>query len=385
VHITYVAIDERGQEVAGGLEADTPTVAAAELKRRGLFPVEVVAGAAGQARARGLPRLPRPVRTADLVLFCSQLALMLRTGLPLLEALHTLGERASAPALAESAARVAQAVQAGRSLSEALEAEGRRFPPLLVHLVRTAEVTGELDQAFQRAADELERRAALRRQVVSSLLYPAIVVVVALGVFWFLTAKVVPKIARFLQGRGLELPWTTQFLVDASAFLRAHGVAIGAGATLLGIAAFALYRTPRGRRTVDRAVLRIPLLGAVLRAAALTNLSRTLVLGGTFTNRCYAESVETAAEQVVRGRSLTEALQGPGISPLVTQVLGVGERSGSLDEVLAELADHYERRLQALLKTLAGLIEPALLVVVGGLVGLVYLSFFQAVFQLAAR
>jgi len=404
VNVAYVALDETGREVTGGLEAADLPGAAAALRGRGLFPVELSEGAAAAApparSARRGSRLPGVVRARDLALLCDQLALMLRTGLTLLQALDVLGEQLEKARLRRAMRRVSERVQGGAAFSDALDAEGRLFPALVVQLVRTAEATGELDQAFARAADWIERRASLRLQILTSLTYPAIVVLVCCGVFWFLAAHVVPKLARFLAGRGVALPWTTQLLLDVSEAIRSHGLAIGLGLAVLAAGLLAAYRTPGGRLRLDRAALRLPVVGGVLRAAAMAHLSRTLglllrsglplldslrLLAPTFANRSHRAALEEAHERVLRGASLRDGLAGPGVTPLARQVVGVGEQTGALDEVLLELADHYDGRLAAAIKTLSSLIEPALLLVVGGMVGFVYLSFFQAVFQLVAR
>ncbi|MCO5172215.1 MAG: type II secretion system F family protein [Planctomycetes bacterium] len=401
MRVAYVALDEHGREVKGGLDAPDLPQAAATLRGQGLFPLEL--GEASTARAAaptGAGWRPSFVRTSDLVLFLSELGLMLRTGLSLLQALETLSQVLGSTALRRCAGRLSTAVQSGRTLSSALEDERRLFPPVVVHLVRMAEATGELDQAFARAAEYLERRAALRNQVISSLLYPAVVILVSAGVFWFLTTNVVPKFARFLERRQGALPWTTQLLMDISGWIQAWGPTLLVGLAGALLALLAARATARGRAALDRAVLSIPLVGLVARTAAMSHLGRTLglllrsglplhesltILAGSFQNTSYQAHVAAARERVVRGASLAESLRGPLVSPLCTQVVGVGESTGALDEVLDELGTFYDRRLQALLRTFSSLIEPAILLVVGGMVGFVYLSFFQAIFRLAAR
>lgn len=399
MRVSYVALDEQGREVQGGLDAPDLQQAALTLRGQGLFPLDLAEGRA--ARAPAAPStLPSFVGTADVVLFLSELGLMLRTGLTLLQALDTLSQVLGSRGLRACAGRLSTALQAGRPLSAALEDEGRIFPPVVAHLVRMAEATGELDQAFARAAEYLERRAALRSQVVTSLIYPVVVVLVAGGVFWFLTTRIVPKFAKFLERRHGALPATTQTLMDVSAFMQQWGPSLllalaGAVAALL-----VARRTAAGRAAVDHGVLRVPLLGGIARTAAMAHLGRTLglllrsglplhesltILGGSFENRAYADHVARAREKVVQGATLAQSLAGPHVTPLTTQVIGVGEQAGALDEVLSELGDFYDKRLQARLRTLSSLVEPAILLVVGGMVGFVYLSFFQAIFSLAAR
>ncbi|RMG16945.1 MAG: type II secretion system F family protein [Planctomycetota bacterium] len=393
----YLALDAAGRERRGVVEARDPADAATRLRKRGLHPVELTSVAAPRRAAGVRSGGELWLRSGDKVLFLSQLALMLRSGLTLLHALDALAERAERAALRALAGRLRDAVVRGQALSEALASE-RLFPPLLAHLVRTAESTGRLDEALRRAAESIERRAALRFQVLTSLTYPAIVLLVSGGVFWFLTARVVPRIARFLAGRGVELPWTTALLVDISEVVTGYGPWITGACAAACVTLLCAYRTRRGRFLLDGATLRVPLVGGVLRAASLAHFGRTLsvllrsglpmlqaleALGPTVRNQSVARSLARAAEAVRRGASLSAALAGPGLTPLAEQVIAVGERTGALDDVLEELAAHYEVLVQRRLKTLASLVEPALLLVVGGLVGLVYISFFHAVFQLA--
>ena len=398
--IAYLALDDAGREVRGGIEAADRPGAAALLRGRGLFPLELREDAprAAAGPAAGGWSLPALVTSGDLALFLSQMALMLRTGLTILQSLETLARRGSRRALRQAAARLSRAVQAGSPLSAAL-AQERLFPPLVHHLVRTAEATGELEQAFTRSAEFIERRAALRFQLITTLIYPSIVVLLASGVFVFLTTSVVPKMARFFAGRGRSLPWSTQKLMDLSELMQRHGLTLlGVLGALVGSALLA-YRTERGRYLLDRASLRVPGLALLLRTAAMAHLGRTLslllrsglplleslrVLSGSFAHRAYRALISRCAERVIQGETLAGSLAQDGaVTPLCLQVVAVGEQSGSLDQVLGELGEFYEQRLQRLLSIASSLVEPAILIALGGMVGFVYISFFQAVFQLA--
>lgn len=399
--VAYVALDGAGREVRGDVDAPDVAGAAAQLRGRGLFPLEVRPGAAAPAAtAAGEGPLPSFVRTGDVVLFISQLGLMLRTGLTLLQALDTLATSAARPGLRRCARRLVQAVSGGRTLSAGLADESRLFPPLVVQLVRMAEATGELPDALSRAAEHIERRAAVRRQVIASLSYPALVMVTSFAVFLYLTTGLIPKLAAFLAQRGRALPWSTRMLMDLSAFVQAWWPWALLAAALSAAAVLLVRQTTRGRLATDRAALSVPLLGQVLRAAGLAHLGETLglllrsglplveslrVLEGSYENRAWRGLIGRARDQVVRGTTLSDALAEPLIPAMTLQVVAVGERTGALDEVLRELGLHHDQALQRLIRTLSGLIEPAMIVVVGGMVGFVYYSFFQALMSLAGR
>lgn len=393
----YDALDADGSRVAGVLDAPTETEAVDALRQRGLFPTGVTPDALGVPAERA--PLPWPVTSTDRSLFLNQLALMLRSGLTLLSALQSLSKNASKPALRACARRLGAAVREGRPLSAAFEAE-RHFPPVIARLAATAEATGELEQALSRGAELIERRAELRRQLLTSLTYPTIVILAAAAVFVFLTTQVVPKFAALLAQRGVALPWSTQVLLDVSAFLTAYGPWVAAALALAGVGLLVAWRTPGGRNVLESILFRVPVLGGALQAAAMTHLMRTLALllrsglpliaslrtlGPTSPFLRYSGLVERARQAVIRGASLARAFDAPLFPRLGLSVLAVGEDTGSLDEVAAELGEFYDQRLQHRLRTLSSLIEPALLIVIGGMVGFVYFSFFQAIFRVAAR
>lgn len=397
MNVSYLAMDDAGREVTGTLDAADRSAAATALRARGLYPLELREARAGAAAPAFGGWRPRFVTSGDQVQFLSQLALMLGSGLTLFQALEVLAATGGTRALRGAAARLSKAVQIGTSFSAALEQDGA-FPPLVSHLVRSGEATGELELVLTRAADYIERRAALVYQLLSAMAYPGIVVVGASGVFWFMTTQVVPKFAAFLAGRGRALPPTTQALMDLSAFLVDHGATVVyALLALLGAIALVL-RSERARQVADRVMLRIPGLALILRTSAMAHLGHTLgmllrsglplleslrVLAGTFRNRGYRAVIDGAAARVVQGESLAQSLKHPTVTPLCLHLISVGESTGALDGVLDRVGAFYEGRLQRLLRLLSGLVEPVVLVIVGCMVGFVYVSFFQALFSLA--
>ncbi len=400
--VDYVALDGRGREVKGGLDAPDLAGAASALRGQGLFPLELKPGRAASAPATGAERrfFELPVRAAQRALFMSQLGLMLRTGLTLLQALDALATVATSSTLRRVARRLSIAVSGGRTLSSAMEDEPALGGPVVVQLVRMAEATGELDQALVRSAEWVERRAALRSQVLTSLAYPVLVLLVAFGVFWFLTTSLIPKIARFLTSRGGVLPWSTQRLMDLSAFMAAWGPWIAGALAVTVLALYVARKTRAGLAFTDDAVLWVPVVGLVLRTAAMGHAARTLslllgsglplveslrILASSFESTTYDAILVRARERITQGNTLAASLEDPNVTPLFIQVVSVGERTGALDEVLGVLSTFYDQRLQALLRTLAAMVEPVTLVVVGGMVGFVYFSFFQAIFSLTAR
>lgn len=414
----YRAMGTDGREVRGELEAGDTRAAASALRGRSLYVLQLKAqsarspgapagrrgGGAGVSAAAANTDLPAllsgltPVRSRDRVAFFRQLALMQRSGLTLLEGLRVVRKQTRKPVMAKAIDRVMDAIQNGRTFSGALDQERRVFPLYAVKLVESAEASGELDVVLERVASFVERQAQLRASLVTSLTYPAIVTVVSLAVAGFLVVKIIPRFSVYLAQRDVALPWAAQWLMGVSGWLQANGAALGiAAVAALAALAVAWFWEP-GRRVLDRLVLRVPIVGGLLVSGAMATLGRTLgmllrsgvslidslrITRQLIGNRTIARRLEDAADQVLSGRDLAGALEHPALPAAVTQVVAVGEQTGSLSEVLEELGAYYDNALQAAIKRMSTLIEPAMILILGGMVGFVYFAFFQAVFRLA--
>jgi type IV pilus assembly protein PilC len=409
----YTALRSGGRKVSGTVEATDSSAAAAVLREQGNFILELNANRTAAARAaegateangtggvditlRGL----MPIRARDTVFVFQQLALMLRSGLTLLQSLQVCRDQCSHPRLARVLERLANAVRTGSSLSQAMGAEGRVFSQVAVQLVRTAEATGELDTTLERIAEQLDRKLDLQNSLLTSLVYPTIVMLSAIGVVIFLAVYAIPRFQRFLANRNVALPATTQAMMDVVGFLRDNGIAVLAGAGAVSGIVLAVYLTATGRRRFHALFLRLPVVGKLLTSAAMAQLGRTLsallrsgvtVLEGlrivkdSTGNRALAAHLEGAADRVLRGQTVSQALRGRLVPRLVSEVVHTGEMSGSLDTVCDELGSYYTRDLEKRIRRLTALFEPAMILVVGGIVGFVYFSFFQVLFQLSAR
>jgi type IV pilus assembly protein PilC len=288
-------------------------------------------------------------------------------------------------------------IKNGSPLSHAMANHPKVFSPLTVKLVVSGEYTGEMDTIVSRLADHLEKRASLKSQTVNAMIYPATVVLAGLGVGAFLVLKIIPQFAKFLLGRGKPLPPSTQMLVDTSNFFINNGVYLLA---LLGLMIFALvtmYKQPVGRFKLDGIMLKVPVLGKLLTTAAMAQLNWSLsmllrsgltvldalkIVADATGNRVISTHLVHASGQILGGRDMASSIHHPAIPKLVTQMVAVGERTGTLDAVLSEMATYYEQLLQVQIKRLSSLVEPALILVIGGMVGFVYFSFFQALFAL---
>lgn len=405
----YLAIDGQGAEVRGAVEAEDPRAAAASLRRQAIYVMQLdgrpdrAAEHAGPHAASSRGRMTRlrrllPVFARDRIFFLRQTALMIRSGLTLLQSLQVSAEQAWKGRLVAAINRIGSQIHSGKSLSEALRAERRYFTQLDVSLVASAEVSGELEVALERAATHLERRVELRRRLLTSLIYPAIVVMAAVAVSLFLVIKVIPKFATFFENRGTTLPWATQFVVQTSNAFLQYWPWMAATIAVMLAGVTITYRTEQGRNILDRFALRVPLVGKLLTVAACSQLSKTLAMllasgvtlleslriaSGVVGNRAISGCVRGAAEEILKGRDLAGSLRKPVLPNLVPSVVAVGERTGALSQVLEELAEFYDRELQARIRRMSAWIEPALILTIGVLVGFVYFAFIQAVLQLA--
>lgn len=390
----YIAVDARGAAIRGAMDSTSERRVIERLRDSGL----VVSSLKAEGRTAALRERIAPARRIDIEFALRQLAFLSKSGVPVLSALRTSAEAAPRLALRRALERTAARVESGESLSRALAAQSC-FPPVVLRLVEVGESSGELDLCLRRAADGLERERVLRSTVLGALLYPSIVLLLALGTVAYMMVSLVPKLTRFLEQLRRPMPAPTRLLIDISHFVEQyalHGLVLLA----LLVSGLVLMRAlPAGRLLFDRAMLRLPLFGNILVLAATTTFTRYLGLllksgvrvpqaletvAPLVRNRHLGKTIEQARARVVYGAELAPQLQSArAFPPLVASMVAIGERSGALDEVLGELAEYHDARLTETIRRLLTFLEPALILVVGSVVGFVYLSFFLAVYSVA--
>lgn len=402
-HFTYVARDPNGSPRKGSLEGRTSAEIVEQLRRRGWLVVDVrPEGAGDRDLADWLAFLNPiqwlPVRSVDVEWSLHQLAVMLKSGMTLLNSLDTLVKQVRRPAMQQVWRKVSERIQQGSGLADAMK-EHRCFIHLIIQLVRVGEQTGTLDQVLSRGAEALERRRELRTRLITAMIYPSIVVVMALGVTTFMLMYVIPQVQIFLRALGRKLPAMTQVLVDIADYIQIHGARTGIIILLLIAASVGFYLWPVGRMSIDRMALRFPVIGIIFRVAGTALFARAmsiLVRSGVtileslrtveqlHRNRYLAFRVGESRERVMQGESLSESLAvRPAYMPMLTSMIHVGESAGSMDDTLEEVARLHERQLQAIIRRFSAMVEPAIILVVGLIVGYVYISFFVALFAAA--
>ena len=395
----YTARDAAGEAVRGIMEAPSVDAVLASLRTRALF-VTAVDRETLFARAVGRSlHIGRPSRRALLAFFRS-FSTLIRAGVPMRRALDVTIERASDGVLRESLRSLLADVEHGTSLSAAMERRPRAFAPLYVAMVRAGEAGGILDDVLERLASFLERDADLRKKVRAALAYPAVVVTAATGLVLFLVARIVPMFAQMFDAFHAELPATTRLLLAAGDALQ-HPAAWAASIALAALAGGAVAlaaRTERGALALDCLRLRIPVFGPLLHKTITARIARTLgtllrsgielvaaidVVRPVAGSPAYAAALERVDVALRAGDTLTTPLEAAHLfDPLAVALVRVGEETGLLDEMLLKIAAYFETDVEAAIATLGAVIEPALIGVLGVVVGFIVFSVFIPLYAL---
>jgi type IV pilus assembly protein PilC len=381
---SFKAVDLTGLPQKGELKGDSMAAVTEELKKSGLS-MELT--------------LPQRVKAADLTIMTRQLSTMVSSGMTLLRAFHVLEEQVENKKLKEVIEKVREDIEAGLLLSDALGRHPKVFGPLYVAMVRAGEAGGVLEEALDRTADQLEKDDSLRRQVKSAMMYPSVVLSFALVVLFALIAFIVPVFAGVFKDFGGELPAITKVTVAASDIAKGFWWAIIGGA-VGSIVGFRKWRQSEwGRKQWDTLRLKIPFkIGDTVQKISLARWSRTFsalyaagvpimqaieVTGRTAGNYVVEKAMEDVIESVKSGGSIAGPLREASIFPaMVAQMVAVGEETGGLDTMLAKVADFYEDEVAAAVKALTSILEPIMIVLVGGIVGFVVIAMYMPMFKL---
>ncbi len=338
------------------------------------------------------------VSTKDLAIFTRQFATMISAGLPLVQCLDILAKQASKPAFGKVISEVTREVEAGATLSDALGKHKSVFDDLFRNMVAAGEAGGVLDEILMRLATYIEKADALKRKVQSAMVYPGVVLTVALGATAFMLIFIIPTFARMFTDFGGELPLPTKIVLGMSNFLTSWWWTLILGGIAAVIAFQRYYATENGHRAVDGFMIKAPVLGDVLLKGAVARFTRTLgtlissgvpILAGleitarTAGNKVIAEAIMSARASIREGETVSAPLKASGVfPPMVTQMISVGEQTGALDEMLTKIAVFYEAEVDTAVDTLTSIIEPIMIVVMGGIVGGMVVSMYLPMFKL---
>jgi general secretion pathway protein F len=406
----YKGVDARGKQVSGVKDADTPKVLRAALRRDGVIVTDVAAARAGKTAAAGLSKgtgLNREVdlgaifggvKKTEVAGFTRQLATLLRAGIPLAESLGALFEQIENPRLKSVVGDVRVKVNEGSSLADALSKHPRLFESVYVSMVRAGETAGNLDQVLARLADFMEAAIKQRSKVIGAMIYPALMAVIAILVMGVLMIAVVPKITTIYEDTDKVLPWNTQLLIWVSATLGENWLYAVLLLIVIVIGFRYWRRSPAGRAAWDRAVLHLPVVGPLARQIAIGRFARTFgtmlasgvpllramdVSKDILGNVVLMKAVSGARDQIQQGESIALTLKKSGYFPsLVTHMIAVGERAGQLEQMLANVADAYDADTETKLARMTALLEPLMIVVMGGMVAFIVFSILMPIMDM---
>ncbi|HTU88350.1 MAG TPA: type II secretion system F family protein [Solirubrobacteraceae bacterium] len=394
---TYVfkAMDFAGVQAKGEVEAESKQAVAEQLKERGLVVVDI----AHKYRSKELNvELFARVKAKDLAVASRQLATMVTSGMSIMRALQVLETQTGSKMLRETVASVRHDVEAGLLLSDAMSRHPKVFGPLYVAMVRAGETGGVLEECLMRVADQLEKDAALRRQVRGAMIYPALTITFAIGVLLALVAFLIPVFVGVFKQFPGKLPALTQFMVNFSHLVTKQWYILIAVVVLATGGFIALRRNQRGRDLWDAFKLRIPMkIGEVVQKVAIARWSRTLsaltsagvpimqaieITGKTAGNAVIEKSMGDVITSVKGGGTISAPLREcPAFPAMVSQMVGVGEETGALDSMLAKIADFYDSEVETAVKALTSIMEPIMIMFVGGIVGVIVISMYLPLFS----
>ena len=393
----YKALDGRGAQATGQIDGDSKAAAAQMLRNKGLTVLDLNEVKKGF----GAIQIGGRVKAKDLTVFSRQFATMVSSGLSMLRCLYVLEEQTPNKKLAAVVGQIRADVEAGIALSDALEKHPKIFTRLYVSMVRAGELGGILDEVLNRVASQLEKEDSIRRAVKSAMVYPMLIgsfaIIVLIGMVMFL----IPIFAgMYNELGGAKLPMLTRIMVGMSNIMRSWwGVLVFAGIILLIVGIRRLKRTDRGHAAWDRFKLHVPMgIGEIIRKLAVARFSRTLgtlitsgvpilqaieITGQAAGNVVIEKAMQEVQVSVKEGQSITQPLEKVSVFPaMVTQMISVGEETGSLDAMLNKIADFYEDEVNASVKSLTSILEPILMLGVGAIVGTVVISMYLPIFNM---
>ncbi len=413
---TYSALDAKGHETQGEIEADTQSVALTKIREKGLFPTQVTdtAGKPAKRKATGaggglmkmqlrMPTFLIRVKTKQLMVWTRQLATLINAGLPLLRGLRVLVKQEKNAALKRTVSEMAESIESGSTFAEALSQHPRIFNKLFVNMVKAGEVGGVLDVVLLRLAEFMEKAQRIKSKVISAMVYPIVVLFMAGGILTFLMIFIVPKFqdifADLLEGE--QLPGLTQMVLAVSKTMTARLPYVIGGIVALVVLAKLLARARWGRLALDRIKLRMPIFGTLVRKTAIARFTRTLgtlmtsgvpvlqalnIVRDTVSNEVISKAVSLIHDSVKEGENMTRPIEACGVfPPMVVSMVEVGEETGGLPEMLMKVADSYDDDVDNTVVGLTSIIEPILIIFLAIIVGTIVIALFMPLISIIGK
>jgi len=386
----YVAKNKDSRTVAGKIAADNKTAVIEELRKREFVIISI--DEIKETVARQKTFRSKKVKADEIVIFSRQLATMVDAGIPIMQGIDALQEQVTHPAFKRVLISIRDDIQHGNSLSAAFAKHPAVFDTFYVNMIKVGETGGVLSKILDRVSSYLEKTLRLKRKVQSALIYPIVVVCMAVIITVILLVKVVPTFAGIYASFNRELPAMTQLLITISDVLRKYLLWIIAGIIVIVVALRQWHKTPQGALVIDRSILRLPIFGNLLRKVAISRFSRTLatliqsgvpilesleIVGKTIGNRLLELVVEDVKINVREGESLAAPLSKSGVfPPMVTRMIGIGEKSGQMEKMLLKIAEFYDDQVDAAVEGLTSIIEPLIIGFLGIVIGFIVIALF---------
>lgn len=400
MQFTYKALKKDNNTITGTIEAADRNAAISALSHQGLHPL-LVAEANGSKKKFGFGQ---NVKTSDMVIFTRQLSTMISAGVPLARGLSTLQESPSSPYFREVLTKITKDVEAGTSLGDAFGKYPNVFDDVYVNMVKAGEEGGILDEILKRLATQVEQNSSMKKKIKGAMTYPIVILAITVAAFFGIMFGLMPKIAKILNDLGgpdAKLPIYTQILLDISEFSRKYAFIIIPLMVLSVIVIRRYIKTPKGKYQFHALMLRTPIVKTLITKVAIARFSRTFaslmsagvgvldalaVTGGAIGNKVIERELALAAQEVKNGKQLSEVIDAsPHFPKIVSQMLAVGEETGTTDTVLIKVADFYEEEVTTAIDSLASVIEPVMILFLGAGVGLIAASVMGPIASLSSN
>lgn len=397
----YEGFTQNGKRVSGSLQAKTEKevrklLRVEKIRPKKITPPSILEFDLGEWMVdKGFAA---PFGAKELSSFTKQLAIMINAGVPILSALEIIYKSEKQPALKKSVKNIARDVGEGQTIAEAMEKQ-KGFSKLYCNLVKAGETGGILDEILDKLSVHLEKQEKTKAQIKSAMMYPFVVSTIGAGVIWGMMVFVVPQFVGMLEDTGQKPPWITQMVIDVSDFLGVHSIKMLGMLFVAGVLGNSYVKTPTGKLLFDKIMMKMPVFGMIIIKGNLSSFSRTLatMLGAgvslidsldicveTIDNEVIAEDVKTIKKEVVQGKTLTEPLMKIEYFPdMVSQMIKVGEQTGQIDQMLEKVSDVFEDEVNTLIGGMTKMIEPIIIVVLGGIIACILVAMYLPMFMSA--
>ncbi|MEJ2217302.1 MAG: type II secretion system F family protein [Gemmatimonadota bacterium] len=395
---TYSARSATGALTQGEIEVPTRNDVVGLLRQQKLIPVKIEQKKAGIGSMDLADLMGGGIKTRDIVIFTRQFATMINSGLPLVQSLDILAKQSENKKLRQVIEDVLSDVEAGNTLADSLRKHPKVFTDLYVNMVAAGEVGGILDVILLRLATFMEKNDALIRKIKGAMIYPAVILTVAVAAVAILLIVVIPTFQNMFDSAGVPLPAPTRFVIWISQMLQHYWYIILAGIAAVVVLIRQYYKTDNGERTIDKMLLSAPVFGNLLRKSAVARFTRTLgtlvasgvsILEGleitakTAGNRVIHDAVMESRSSIAGGETISDPLKRSGVfPPMVVQMINVGEQTGGLDEMLTKIADFYDEEVDAAVEALLSAMEPIMIVFLGTIVGGMIVAMYLPIFDM---